>query len=234
MTNGTSPGGTPQHKPGRTSPVTYIAVAVVATALGFAAVYAMRPSADKSIAEKAVGTAGAPPTAVAAKPAAVGNPLATGEMLTFVFRKEPEALASFTFEDGAGQKKTLADFKGKVVLLNLWATWCAPCRHEMPSLDRLQKKLGGPENGGGFEVVALSVDRQGAVASQKFLTDIKVEKLALYVETTTKSLGALKAAGLPTTILIDREGREIGRLAGPAEWDSPDAVRLIEAVIKGG
>ncbi|MBX9925926.1 MAG: TlpA family protein disulfide reductase [Hyphomicrobiaceae bacterium] len=227
---------------GRTPLSTYIAVAAITTAVGFGAVYAMKPAADKSAAPASASKPAAAKPDVA-KPditksaAATSMPtgreaMATGEMLTFVFKKTPEPIADFTFEDGTGAKKTLADWNGKVVLLNLWATWCAPCRHEMPSLDRLQKRLGGPENGRGFEVVALSVDRQGAAASKKFLDDTKIEKLGLYVESTSKSLGTLKATGLPTTILIDRDGREIGRLAGPAEWDSPDAIRLIEGVLK--
>ncbi len=222
-----------------TSMVTYIAVAAITAAVGFGAVYAMRPAADKSTTASTTSTAPAvpaagpaaqvrAPTSAATETASGRQGLAVGDMLTFVFRKTPEPIADFTFEDGRGAKKTLADWKGKVVLLNLWATWCAPCRHEMPSLDRLQKQLGGKD----FEVIALSVDRQGAGPSQKFLDDIKVEKLALYIESTSKSLGTLKATGLPTTILIDRDGREIGRLAGPAEWDGADAVRLIESVLK--
>jgi thiol-disulfide isomerase/thioredoxin len=105
---------------------------------------------------------------------------------------------------------------------------CAPCRKEMPALDALQKELGGDR----FEVVALSVDRQGAAASKKFLDETKVTNLKLYVESTARSIGTLRATGLPTTILIDREGREIGRLAGPAEWNSADAKRLIASVLK--
>jgi thiol-disulfide isomerase/thioredoxin len=164
----------------------------------------------------------------ATKPQPGANPLAAGDMITFVFKKTPEAIPSFRFEDAAGAEKTLADWKGKVVLLNLWATWCAPCRKEMPALDRLQKELGGDN----FEVVAISVDRQGAPASKKFLDETKSVNLKLYVESSSRSVGTLKAAGLPTTILVDKEGREIGRLAGPAEWDSADAKRLIQAALK--
>ena len=199
----------------------YAIVAALSAVLGFAGVYAvLRPD----------GSAAGRPVASAAVPAAApsGNPLSSGEMQTFVFKKTPEAVPEFKFEDAGGAVRTLADWKGRVVLLNLWATWCAPCRKEMPALDRLQKDLGGD----GFEVVALSVDRAGAVASQKFLEETKVVNLKLYVESTSKSIGTLRAAGLPTTILIDREGREVGRLAGPAEWDSADAKKLIGAVLK--
>ena len=132
------------------------------------------------------------------------------------------------FTDSAGKERSLADFKGKVVLLNLWATWCAPCREEMPSLDRLQKELGSDA----FEVVALAVDRTGADNVKKFLTDIKVENLGLYVDSTAKSGSALKAIGLPTTILVDKQGREIGRLPGPAAWDSAEAKDLIRTAMQ--
>ena len=193
-------------------------VAVLSAVLGFWGVTAvMRP----------VGTSEGPSTVTAPAPATAGNQLSSGEMQTFVFSKSPELVPEFKFED-AGGVRTLADWKGKVVLLNLWATWCAPCRKEMPALDRLQKALGGDQ----FEVVALSVDRAGAPASKKFLEEAKVANLKLYTESTSKSIGTLRAAGLPTTILIDREGREVGRLAGPAEWDSADAKKLIQSVIK--
>ncbi len=205
----------------KTSLLTYVIVAALTGLMGFGAVYAILRPADNSKPEAATKPQ-------AAAPSAAANPLATGDMMTFVYKKTPEAVPSFKFEDGAGAEKSLADWRGKVVLLNLWATWCAPCRKEMPALDRLQKELGGDN----FEVVAISVDRQGAPASKKFLDDTKSANLKLYVESSSRSVGTLKAAGLPTTILIDKEGREIGRLAGPAEWDSADAKRLIQAALK--
>lgn len=205
--------------------ITYALIAAMSGLLGFGAVYAILRPADKF---KPI----VPPVQVTktdpTPPESSQNPLATGDMITFVFRKTPEAIPAFSFEDGAGQPKTLADWKGKVVLLNLWATWCAPCRKEMPALDKLQKELGGND----FEVVAMSVDRQGSPASKKFLDEAKVANLKLYVESTSRSIGTLRASGLPTTLLIDREGREIGRLAGPAEWDSADAKTLIRSALK--
>jgi thiol-disulfide isomerase/thioredoxin len=114
-----------------------------------------------------------------------------------------------------------------VVLLNLWATWCAPCRKEMPELDRLQAELGSER----FEVVALAVDRAGAEGARKFLAETRVKSLALYVDQTARAGTLLKAIGLPTTILIDAQGREVGRLTGPAVWDSAEAKRLIRAVV---
>jgi thiol-disulfide isomerase/thioredoxin len=155
------------------------------------------------------------------------NPLSQGQMAAFVFRKEPVGLPQLKFQDAEGRERTLADWRGKVVLLNLWATWCLPCRKEMPSLDRLQKDLGSDK----FEVVALSVDRKGLEASRKFLDDIKVERLALYVDPTARANTELRAVGLPVTLLIDAQGRELGRLLGPAEWDGEDAKRLVRAAI---
>ena len=117
-----------------------------------------------------------------ASPSAEGEPLNTGEMSNFVFKSAPEPLADVAFVDGDGKPMTLADFKGKSVLLNLWATWCAPCRKEMPGLDRLQAELGSDK----FEVVALSVDRAGVEASQKFLDQINVKSLKTYVDATAQ------------------------------------------------
>lgn len=136
-------------------------------------------------------------------------------------------VAGISFTDGAGQPKTLASFSGKVVLLNIWATWCAPCRKEMPTLDRLQEKLGGPD----FEVVALSMDRAGPDIVKKFYAETGVTHLALNIDSSAKAMFTLGAVGLPMTLLIDREGKEIGRLIGPAEWDSPDMVEFIRGRI---
>jgi thiol-disulfide isomerase/thioredoxin len=149
-------------------------------------------------------------------------------MAAFVFRKEPEPLPAFSFQDASGRERTLADWRGKVVLLNLWATWCAPCRKEMPALDRLQAELGSDR----FEVVALSVDRTGLAGAKKFLDETKAARLALYADPSARLAATLRAVGLPATLLIDAEGREIGRLLGPAEWDSEDAKRLIRAVVR--
>ncbi len=207
-------------------------VAIFAAMAGFAAVYGTFGGKDKvetrlpSAAPAAFADAN--PAVPGTGAARNGNPLATGEMTAFVFKKSPEDLPEITFANGAGKALTLGDFKGKTVLLNLWATWCAPCRKEMPALDRLQKELGSDS----FEVLALSVDRSGADGSKKFLDGIKVEHLKLYVDASARSATTLKAVGMPTTILIGKDGREIGRLVGPAEWDSADAKRLIAASVK--
>ncbi|MBI2754337.1 MAG: TlpA family protein disulfide reductase [Betaproteobacteria bacterium] len=143
----------------------------------------------------------------------------------FVFRAHSSArpLPDIAFEDAQGRSRTLAEFGGKVVLLNLWATWCTPCREEMPALDGLQQKLGGPD----FEVIALSIDAGGVAAVRRFYDEVGVRALAIYVDPAMRATGSLGAVGVPTTLLIDRQGREIGRRTGPAEWDGPEAVRLI-------
>lgn len=211
---------------GRSSPnlATLLGAAALSALAGFAAVYVIIARPDNA-------SRPAPATKVQA-PAAPARPatdkLNTGDMTAFVYKPALEALPELTFNDADGKALTLAAFKGKTVLLNLWATWCAPCRKEMPALDRLQKALGSDK----FEVVALSVDRNGTEAAKKFLAETKVETLRFFIDPTTRATSTLKAVGMPTTILIDKEGREIGRLVGPAEWDSADAKRLIEAALR--
>jgi len=137
----------------------------------------------------------------------------------------PQVVPGFRFEDRDGRALTLADFAGKVVLLNIWATWCIPCREEMPALDRLQAELGSPD----FAVVALSIDRGGLEAVQTFLGEIGIERLAIYLDSSGEAANTLGVIGLPATLLIDQQGREIGRLVGPAEWDSPEMVGLLRS-----
>jgi thiol-disulfide isomerase/thioredoxin len=211
-----------------------LATAAIAAVAGFAAVYVTFGRPDNAPESPATATKTAAPSAPAPQAPPKGGDikaLSTGHMAAFVFRSEPGDLPAIKFQDAEGKERTLADWRGKVVLLNLWATWCLPCRKEMPALDRLQAALGAGELSGEFEVVALSVDRKGAEASKKFLDEAKVERLALYVDPTARANTELRALGLPVTLLIDREGREIGRLLGPAEWDSEDAMRLIRAVV---
>jgi len=157
------------------------------------------------------------------------NPFSKGTMATFVVRKSPREFANVEFRDASGNKLTLKDWRGKIVLLNLWATWCAPCRHEMPGLDRLQGAMGGDN----FEVVAVSIDRKGVNAAQGFLDEIKTRNLKLYIDKSGRIARDTEAFGMPTTVLIDRQGKELGRMIGPAEWDSNQAKALITAAIRG-
>jgi thiol-disulfide isomerase/thioredoxin len=144
-----------------------------------------------------------------------------------VLHDAPRALLSPPFSDAEGRTLTLEDFRGKVVLLNVWATWCVPCREEMPTLDALQARLGGDA----FRVVALSIDRAGLLPVRRFYDEIGIRHLPIYLAEDLRTMFALAVLGLPTTILIDRQGRELARLSGPAEWDSPEAVAFFETVI---
>lgn len=138
----------------------------------------------------------------------------------------PRELPLMSFQDATGRTLTLSDFHGRVILLNIWATWCPPCREEMPSLDRLNAKRGGPD----FEVVALSIDREPDLIDS-FYQDFGIQTLKYYVDPTTRASDTLRAPGVPTTLIIDREGREIGRAMGPAAWDGPRVEALIDDVL---
>jgi thiol-disulfide isomerase/thioredoxin len=140
---------------------------------------------------------------------------------------EPKPAPELSFLDGQGNALSLEDFRGQVVVLNLWATWCAPCRREMPGLDRLQAMLGED----GLAVVPLSLDRGEVGQIETFYEEVGLPTLGIYHDPKAAAGRAFGAYGLPTTIVIDREGREIGRLLGPAEWDSEEAVTLIRAVL---
>jgi thiol-disulfide isomerase/thioredoxin len=135
------------------------------------------------------------------------------------------------FKDGAGRDRTLKDWRGRTVLLNLWATWCVPCRKEMPALDALEGKLGGQN----FEVVAVDIDTRDPQKPLAFLKDVGITRLGYFSDPSAHVFEDLKTAGkafgMPTTLLIDRSGCEIGNMAGPAEWASDDGVKLVSAAI---
>jgi thiol-disulfide isomerase/thioredoxin len=160
-------------------------------------------------------------------------PLAKGDLAALAIASEPRQALPLTFQREDGSKTTLADFRGRAVLLNLWATWCVPCRAEMPALDRLQAEAGGK----GFEVVAVNVDTARLERRGAFLDGIGVKSLARYADPTGDAFEALrkdgKALGLPVTMLIDGEGCEIGVAAGAVKWNSADALYLVGA-LKGG
>lgn len=176
--------------------------------------------------------AGAQSCSAALASAAATKPFAKGEVAAFLPASQPLDLQNLTFLDSDGNPRTMADFKDKTVLLNLWATWCAPCRKEMPALDELQADMGGDD----FEVVAVSLDRGGPDKPKAFLEEIGVGNLAFYQDSTNKLLNDLRkvarATGLPTTILIAPEGCEVGTMYGPAEWASGEAKALIESSMR--
>lgn len=149
---------------------------------------------------------------------------------SFSVRETPRPLPELTFVDGDGEAMTLQAFEGQFVLLNIWATWCIPCREEMPSLDRLQARLGGPD----FKVVPLSIDREGLPVVKAFYEELGLKALGVYVDQSGKASGKLGAVGIPTTLLVDRQGRELGRTAGPAEWDSDDVAQVLQVYVKPG
>ncbi|RUV16649.1 TlpA disulfide reductase family protein [Mesorhizobium sp. M7A.F.Ca.MR.245.00.0.0] len=157
---------------------------------------------------------------------------ATGEVAALLPADPPQSLKSLAFNGPDGKPMTLADHAGKTVLLNLWATWCAPCRAEMPALDALQKEKGSDS----FEVVAVNVDAGDDMKPKKFLSDTGVATLGYYRDSTMTLFNDLKkrglALGLPVTTLIDGEGCLIAHMNGPAEWSGPDARRLVETALK--
>ena len=153
-----------------------------------------------------------------------GRPPLSGWIEKFTPAAAPAPPPALAFRDQAGATLDLGKFAGRIVLVNFWATWCAPCIREMPSLVRLQQRLGGKD----FIVLALSQDRKGFDVINPFIAKHKLGALPVFHDPKSRSALALKIPGLPTSVLFDREGRELGRLAGHADWDSDEAVALIE------
>lgn len=209
--------GTPLVRRGVVITVTALACLVLAFVL-----YGMKPPGGK---EGALTSA----CPGAAEKAARLKPLVHGEIAALSLASEPKPLPNLSFDSPDGTKVSLADFKGRAVLFNLWATWCVPCRQEMPALDRLQGLLGSKD----FTVVAVNIDTTRLDRPKAFLDEIGVKNLKFYADSTAGTFQGLKQTGkvlgLPTTILIDKQGCEIGTLAGPAQWDSQDAVTLLTA-----
>jgi thiol-disulfide isomerase/thioredoxin len=154
-------------------------------------------------------------------------PLVHGEIAALDLASEPKPMPELSFIGADGKTVKLTDFRGRDLLVNLWATWCVPCRQEMPSLDRLEAKRGGP----GFQVVAINIDTARLDRPKAFLHEIGVKNLAFYADNTANVFQVLKqdgkVLGLPTTILVGRDGCDIGTMAGPAQWDSQDALALL-------
>lgn len=156
--------------------------------------------------------------------------LAEGEMAKLVVHDEPRARMNEIFLDEAGEEMRLADLEGRVVLLNLWATWCPPCRAEMPSIDRLAGEMAGPETG--LAVIALSSDRDGAKRIKRFYEEVGIGNLGIYQDPRGKMSTAAGAIGLPVTLILDREGNEIARVTGDAEWDSDEAKAVLAKLVE--
>jgi thiol-disulfide isomerase/thioredoxin len=200
-----------------------VAGGVAGVAVGLAAVYGI-----KTMERNAPEAACAPAAELARRLA----PLAHGEVAAFAVADPSRRLPDLAFRDGTGAERHLADWRGRTVLLNLWATWCVPCRKEMPALEALEEKLGGPR----FEVVAVNIDTRDPDKPRAWLKEVGIDRLAYYADPSAKVFQDLKvvgrAAGMPTTLLVDPAGCELGTVAGPAEWASDDAIRLVTAALK--
>jgi thiol-disulfide isomerase/thioredoxin len=201
-----------------------VAVAVLAGAvLGYAGVYGI-----DGLKRNAGGDPACRPAVALASRIA---PLVKGEVAAVTPATRPLQLPDLAFVDASGATKKLSDWRGRTVLVNLWATWCVPCRKEMPALDALQAKLGA----GDFEVVAVNIDTRDLDKPKTFYEEEGLRRLAFYSDAKARVFQELKAVGralgMPTTVLVDGHGCEIASLAGPAEWASEDAVRLISAAL---
>ncbi len=153
----------------------------------------------------------------------------TGQVAAMVAASPPRVIDGLSFKDASDKEVTLADFSGKTLLLNLWATWCVPCREEMPALDALQKAEGNDK----FQVLAINIDTGSAEKPKTFLSEIGVNALGLYRDSSMGVFNEMKkeglAFGLPVTLLIDAKGCLLGSMNGPAAWDSEDAAKLVRA-----
>jgi thiol-disulfide isomerase/thioredoxin len=199
----------------------YSAAAIFAAIAGFLVAFMLTGANPAQVINALPGLTPRPGLYVSAAPAGDG-------LHKLIRHAEPKPMPDLSFAGSDGTMKRLSDFRGKVVVLNFWATWCAPCKVEMPALDRLQAALGGP----GFEVVALSIDRTGPDKPRAFLEQGGMSHLALYIDETGESAIRVKAGGVPVTLILDREGREVARLLGTAEWDSPEALQFIGELIE--
>ncbi|MBL0901432.1 MAG: TlpA family protein disulfide reductase [Reyranella sp.] len=153
--------------------------------------------------------------------------MATGAMERFKLAGKPKPLADVEIQDFSDRPLRLSGFRGRALLLNFWATWCAPCVKEMPSLDRLQAAL--PKDK--FLVLPLSIDGPTKPKVEPFYRDQKLKQLGIYFDKGRKAMQALDVTLLPTSILVDPNGRELGRIEGDADWDMPESIALMKAAI---
>jgi thiol-disulfide isomerase/thioredoxin len=154
----------------------------------------------------------------------------TGDMRKLNFHSAPLATTDVAFTSEVGQEMTLADFEGKYIVLNFWATWCAPCRKEMPHLSALQDIMGGDN----FEVVTIATGRNPLPAMQRFFAEIEVDNLPLHTDPRQALARNLGVLGLPATLIIDPEGREIARMQGEADWSSENAIAILQTLLEPG
>src|SRR6201993_4698967 len=197
-----------------------VAAVLIGGIAGYMGIYGLKGAVGDPVCRAAVATA----ERIA--------PLAHGEVAALTMASRPLKLPDLAFEDADGKPKKLSDWQGKTVLVNLWATWCVPCRKEMPALERLQTKLQGPN----FEVVAINIDTRDPEKSRNFLKEANLTRLGFFNDQKAKVFQDLKsigrALGMPTSVLVDPQGCEIATIAGPADWASDDAIKLITAATK--
>ena len=155
------------------------------------------------------------------------GPKLVGQMQNFQLADRLITRPDISWFDRNGRPIELADFEGKVILFNYWASWCGPCQRELPGIDRVQVKLGGDN----FEVVALNIDREGKPIALKFARRLRLKNLKLYLDPKSVTARSLGLRAMPTTYMFDRKGNLLGRLEGGAEWDTPEALALIQYFI---
>jgi len=215
----------PSPRPAATRRIPFaIGAVLIGAAIGFAGVY--------GIGGLRRNASGDPACRGAVELARKIAPLAHGEVAALTMATSPLRLPDLAFWDADGKPKKLSDWRGRTVLVNLWATWCVPCRKEMPALESLQTQLGGPN----FEVVAINIDTRDPDKPKNFLNDAHLTRLGYYSDQNAKVFQDLKAIGralgMPTSVLVDGHGCEIATISGPADWGSDDALKLIAAAEK--
>jgi thiol-disulfide isomerase/thioredoxin len=218
----------PEHPSSRPAATRRIPLAIgavlIGAVIGFAAVYGIG-----GLQRTVAGDAACGPAVDLARKLA---PLAHGEVAALTMATSPLRLPDLAFADAGGNPKKLSDWRGRTVLVNLWATWCVPCRKEMPALDSLQTRLGGAD----FEVVAVNIDTRDPEKPRNFLKAANLTRLSYFSDPNARVFQDLKAIGralgMPTSVLVDGEGCEIATIAGPADWASDDAIELITAAMK--
>ncbi len=206
-------------------PLSYIAGLSLAAIAGFAMAGLWFTDAERSNPDTRVTTAAQAPAAAASSSAYAAE--ASAGMEKLVVHDTPREVPEFGFIDVDGEARTLSHWRGKLLLVNIWATWCAPCKEEMPALSRLEAKRGGED----FAVVPISVDRSGPDKPRAFLEQIGADNLPLLLEQSGRLNVKLDVLGLPATLIIDAQGREVARMIGPAEWDAPQAIARLEELM---
>ncbi|TNC48343.1 TlpA family protein disulfide reductase [Rubellimicrobium rubrum] len=156
--------------------------------------------------------------------------LQEGDMRKLAIHEEPQEVPEAVFEGDGGAETTLSDLKGEVVVVNFWATWCAPCREEMPTLAALQAELGDE----GVRVATIATGRNDPIEQEQFLAEVGAESLPAWRDPSQQLARAMGVLGLPVTVILNREGQEVARLQGEADWSSESALAILRALAAEG